>query len=131
MLAAGGVGLRAACTPGAWHCPGMSLPPYSLPAPARPPAAAHPGSRVKSFATCGELRYAVLALFDSTVTVWDLHTLEAVAVLQRWGERDASKGHSSGTELGPVHVGLPGRGVLGSLCAAPPGALPAAESALA
>lgn len=60
------------------------------------PAAAHPGSRVKSFAVCGDLRYAAMALFDSTVTVWDLHTSEPVAVLQRWGERDSATGHSSG-----------------------------------
>ena len=45
---------------------------------------------------CGELRYAVMALFDSTVTVWDLHTSEPVAVLQRWGQRDSAVGHASG-----------------------------------
>jgi hypothetical protein len=51
---------------------------------------------MKSFAVCGELRYAAMALFDSTVTVWDLSMGEPVSVLQRWGERDPSRGHSSG-----------------------------------
>ena len=35
-------------------------------------------------------------LFDSTVTVWDLEKREQLAILQKWGQRDASSGHSGG-----------------------------------
>lgn len=41
-------------------------------------------------------RKAVIVLFDSTVTVWDLEKKEQVAVLQKWGQRDAASGHSGG-----------------------------------
>ena len=39
---------------------------------------------------------AVIVLFDSTVTVWDLVKKEQVAVLQKWGQRDAASGHTGG-----------------------------------
>ena len=39
---------------------------------------------------------AVIVLFDSTVTVWDLETHQPVVVLQRWGQRDAALGHTAG-----------------------------------
>lgn len=39
---------------------------------------------------------AVIVLFDSTVTVWNLETGEQISVLQRWGQRDAASGHSGG-----------------------------------
>lgn len=39
---------------------------------------------------------AVVVLFDSTVTVWDMEHQEQAAVLQRWGQRAASLGHTEG-----------------------------------
>ena len=59
------------------------------------PSAVHKGSRMKSFAASGDLSTAVVCLFDSTVTVWDLAAGEPRAALQRWGERDETKGHTS------------------------------------
>lgn len=55
----------------------------------------HKGSRMKSFAASGDLSSAVVCLFDSTVTIWDLVTGEPTVPLQKWGERDESKGHTS------------------------------------
>lgn len=83
---------RASCHPAQRASCHPADPAYHL------PPAAHPGSRVKSFAVCSELRYAVVALFDSTVTVWDLVASEPVSVLQRWGERNSATGHTSGAE---------------------------------
>lgn len=70
----------------------------------------HKGSRMKSFAANGDLSSAVICLFDSTVTVWDLTTGEAAMPLQRWGERDGSKGHSSG--VNQVFMSVDGSTVL-------------------
>lgn len=53
---------------------------------------------MKSFAASGDLSTAVVCLFDSTVTVWDLNTGSVTVPLQRWGERDETKGHTSGEQ---------------------------------
>ncbi|KAK9810336.1 hypothetical protein WJX72_008917 [[Myrmecia] bisecta] len=56
----------------------------------------HQGSRVKSFAASRNGRTAVIVLFDSTVAVWDLETLQIRCMLQKWGDRDAARVHSGG-----------------------------------
>lgn len=53
------------------------------------------GSRMKSFSASGDLSLAVVCLFDSTVTVWDLKTSRPMVTLQRWGERNEATGHTS------------------------------------
>lgn len=58
--------------------------------------AEHHGSRVKSISVSGDLKRAVICLFDSTVSVWDLVSAEITCCIQKWGQRDASRGHSSG-----------------------------------
>ena len=50
---------------------------------------------MKSFVASGDLSTAVVCLFDATVTVWNLLTGEPTVPLQKWGERDDSKGHTS------------------------------------
>jgi WD40 repeat protein len=50
---------------------------------------------MKSFAAAGDLSRAVVCLFDSTVTVWDLEAGAPATPLQRWGERDEHTGHTS------------------------------------
>lgn len=55
----------------------------------------HKGSRMKSFAANGDLSLAVVCLFDSTVTVWDLKSCQPKATLQRWGDRNEATGHTS------------------------------------
>ena len=45
---------------------------------------------------------AVVVLFDSTVTVWDLEKQEPLTVLQRWGQRDAALGHTGGVNAAYV-----------------------------
>lgn len=45
---------------------------------------------------------AVVVLFDSTVTVWDLHRQEPLTVLQRWGQRDSAMGHTGGVNAACV-----------------------------
>ena len=47
-------------------------------------------------------RVAVVVLFDSTVTVWDLEKQEPLTVLQRWGQRDAALGHTGGVNAAYV-----------------------------
>jgi WD40 repeat protein len=66
--------------------------------------AAHRGSRVKSFAASGDGTIAVIVLFDSTVSVWDLDTLECRHRLQRWGDRNALHVHSSAVNAGYLAV---------------------------
>jgi WD40 repeat protein len=56
---------------------------------------ATPGSRIKSFSASDDLKTAVICLFDSTVTVWDLENRSIIWCIQKWGQRDASIGHSS------------------------------------
>ena len=56
----------------------------------------HAGYRVKSFAANADCRVAVIVLFDSTVAVWDMATMECTCVLQSWGDRDAARVHSGG-----------------------------------
>ena len=58
--------------------------------------AVHQGSRVKSFAASRDGRTAVIVLFDSTVAVWDMETMQTRCMLQRWGDRDAARVHSGG-----------------------------------
>jgi WD40 repeat protein len=43
-------------------------------------------------------------LFDSTVSVWDLDTLECRHRLQRWGDRNALHVHSSAVNAGYLAV---------------------------
>lgn len=50
---------------------------------------------MKSFACSDDASTAAVCLFDSTVTLWDLHSGEPRLALQKWGERDSEKGHSS------------------------------------
>ena len=38
--------------------------------------AGHPGSRVKSFAVSANGRVGVTVLFDSSISVWDLKTMQ-------------------------------------------------------
>ncbi len=45
---------------------------------------------------------AVVVLFDSTVTVWDLHRQEPAVVLQQWGRRDEASGHTGGVNAGYI-----------------------------
>ena len=47
-------------------------------------------------------KVAVIVLFDSTVTVWDLERQEPLTVLQRWGQRDAALGHTGGVNAALV-----------------------------
>lgn len=47
-------------------------------------------------------RIAVVVLFDSTVTVWDLERQEPLTVLQRWGQRDGALGHTGGVNAAYV-----------------------------
>eukprot|EP00891_Asterochloris_glomerata_P002441 jgi/Astpho2/2441/Aster-05689 len=56
----------------------------------------HQGSRVKSFSASADGSIAVIVLFDSTVAVWCLATMERRCVLQKWGDRDAVRVHSGG-----------------------------------
>ena len=56
---------------------------------------ASPGSRIKSFSASDDLKTAVICLFDSTVTLWDLENQSIIWCIQKWGQRDASIGHSS------------------------------------
>ena len=59
-------------------------------------AAGHQGSRVKSFSASADGSIAVIVLFDSTIAVWCLATMERRCVLQKWGDRDAARVHSGG-----------------------------------
>ena len=52
------------------------------------------GVRVKSFEAAADGRSALVLLFDSSVTVWDLRSGQPRAVLQRRGERDPAAGHT-------------------------------------
>lgn len=56
----------------------------------------HAGYRVKSFAASADCRLAVIVLFDSTVAVWDMGSMECICMLQSWGDRDAARVHSAG-----------------------------------
>jgi WD40 repeat protein len=56
---------------------------------------AHQGSRIKCISATDDLKLAVICLFDSTVTLWNVETQEIVRCLQKWGQRDASVGHTS------------------------------------
>jgi WD40 repeat protein len=69
-----------------WDCATMQLL-HQLPV--------HKGSRMKSFAVSGDAATAVICLFDSTVTLWDLAKGEPSVFLQKWGERDEARGHTS------------------------------------
>ena len=69
-----------------WDCATLELL-HSLPV--------HKGSRMKSFSVSGDLSTAVVCLFDSTVTVWDLAAGEATVAVQKWGQRDEATGHTS------------------------------------
>ncbi len=69
-----------------WDCATMELL-HQLPV--------HKGSRMKSFAVSGDASTAAICLFDSTVTLWDLNTGEPILPLQKWGERDEARGHTS------------------------------------
>lgn len=69
-----------------WDCATMELL-HQLPV--------HKGSRMKSFAVSGDASTAVICLFDSTVTLWDLAKGEPTIFLQKWGERDEARGHTS------------------------------------
>jgi len=65
----------------------------------------HSGSRVKSVSTSGDLKRAVICLFDSTVSVWDIEKHEIISCIQKWGQRDASIGHTSGTIIYLIDCG--------------------------
>lgn len=54
------------------------------------------GSRIRSFAASSDLSRGVICKWDSTVVVKDLQSGEVVSVLQKWGMRDSSTGHTSG-----------------------------------
>ena len=56
----------------------------------------HAGYRVKSFAASADCKLAVVVLFDSTVAVWDMVSMECICMLQSWGDRDAARVHSAG-----------------------------------
>lgn len=56
----------------------------------------HKGSRMKSFAVSDDGRKAMIVLFDSTVSVWDLESMSCVGWLIRRGERDGVRVHSGG-----------------------------------
>lgn len=58
--------------------------------------AGHKGSRVKSFSASPDGSTAVIVLFDSTVAVWDLVTMQCKCMLQKWGDRDSTRVHSGG-----------------------------------
>ncbi|CAL8467022.1 g6558 [Coccomyxa elongata] len=62
----------------------------------------HQGSRVKSFAVSANGRAAVSVLFDSSISVWDLEKMQVKWVLQKRGERDASRVHSGGVNAALV-----------------------------
>lgn len=47
-------------------------------------------------------RLAVVVLFDSTVTVWNLERQEPAVVLQQWGRRDEASGHTGGVNAGYI-----------------------------
>ncbi len=67
---------------------------------------AHQGSRMKCISVTDDLKLAVICLFDSTVTLWNIETQEIVRCLQKWGQRDASVGHTSAVnELVITHDG--------------------------
>ena len=58
--------------------------------------AGSPGSRVRAFAASADLDRAVIVLFDSSISVWELVSMSLACVLQTRGERDANFGHTSG-----------------------------------
>ena len=51
---------------------------------------------MKSFAASADCKLAVVVLFDSTVAVWDMVSMECICMLQSWGDRDAARVHSAG-----------------------------------
>ena len=51
---------------------------------------------MKSFAASADCRLAIVVLFDSTVAVWDMVSMECTCMLQSWGDRDAARVHSAG-----------------------------------
>eukprot|EP00890_Picochlorum_soloecismus_P001746 jgi/Picsp_1/2572/NSC_00803-R1_wd-40 repeat protein len=56
---------------------------------------AHQGSRVKSISASGDLSRAVVCLFDSTVSIWNIEEQQIEHCIQKWGQRDANLGHTS------------------------------------
>ena len=54
------------------------------------------GSRVKSVATSGDGRTAVVVLYDSSIGVWDLDAGTCRCMLQKRGARVAGAGHMAG-----------------------------------
>ncbi|CAD7698455.1 unnamed protein product [Ostreobium quekettii] len=56
----------------------------------------HRGSRMKSFAISPDGRRAVIVLFDSTVSVWNLDTMECTHQLMKRAERDGIRVHAGG-----------------------------------
>ena len=55
----------------------------------------HTGSRVKSIVVSPDGLQAVIVLFDSTVTVWNLETMELKSWLMRRAERDGVHVHAA------------------------------------
>lgn len=51
---------------------------------------------MKSFAVSKDGRKAIIVLFDSTVSIWDLESMSCVGWLIRRGERDGVRVHSGG-----------------------------------
>eukprot|EP00803_Ostreobium_quekettii_P003137 evm.model.scf_1157.1 EVM.evm.TU.scf_1157.1 scf_1157:13492-23046(+) len=56
----------------------------------------HRGARMKSFAISPDGRRAVIVLFDSTVSVWNLDTMECIHQLMKRAERDGIRVHAGG-----------------------------------
>ena len=54
------------------------------------------GSRVKSVATSGDGRTAVVVLYDSSIGVWDVEAGACRCMLQKRGARVAGAGHMGG-----------------------------------
>ncbi len=50
---------------------------------------------MKSLACSPDLSSATMVLFDSTITVWDLHATACTHTLQKWGQREGAA-HASG-----------------------------------
>lgn len=54
----------------------------------------HAGSRMKAISVTPDGSKCVICLFDSTVSIWNLETMEMENMLIRRGERNASYSHS-------------------------------------
>ena len=64
----------------------------------------HPGSRVKSFAVSSNGAVGVTVLFDSTISVWDLKTMQ-VSTHLAWNRKQTLLQDAEVTESCQAHMG--------------------------